>query len=668
MTRFLYDLRSSITGLLKSPGYALLSILILTIGRAVRVNGAPATVIGVMPEGFRFPFQQDVWVPLTLETRGVSRGEGGLNVFGRLKIGISRTQADGEMSLIAERVAQDYPESNANIGAVVKPNALEVADPEWYAMLWTMFAAVLTVLAIACANVANLTLARMSARRREFAIRTALGAGRWRLVGTVTGELMLLSAISVVLGYGLSEWAGLAAEAYWESGDEAIPYWIDFGFDWRYALFAVAIVVFSAVLSGLLPALRATRIDINSALKDGGHGTTGNPMGRLRQVLVIGQIALSCMLLVSAGLMVRSLVNLGNVDVGAYTDNILTARLGLFEEAYPEAQDRRTFFTALSERLAALPGAKSVTLTTSLPGTRVSVTHYGNEAMAGDEEQPRPSGHYAAVDPLYFDTFDIPLLAGRDFDSRDRFDTRPVTIVNRTMAERLWPGTEAVGRQLWLNIEGGRLFEVVGVVEHVYQGDLHSPPRETAYIPLAQADVRFISLAVRTQGAPMRMANPVRAAVTALDPDLPLYWVRTLNDWAREIAFLARFLTALFAAFAAIAVILAAAGLFAVLSYSIGQRTQEIGLRRTLGATNTRICTMVLAESLRQLGIGLGIGLLLAAGFAQLLTVVLVDITPFDPMTFASVGLLLIAVTLLATTTPLLRALRVDPAVALRYE
>jgi predicted permease len=641
------------------------------VGKTVRVNGVPSTVVGVMPEGFAFPLAQDVWVPLVIDLSKFERGEGmTMEVFGRLRDGVTLEQARAEFANIAAALAERYAD-NENITVVIKPFQEEYIGPEARTGISAMFVAVLLVLLIACANVANLILARTAARQRDIALRGALGASRWRILVHVLTESVVLAAFGAVIGWFLAG-AGLdlTHRAFVAAGIEE-PFWITFELDGPVLLFAAGIAVVAGVIAGFAPALRATRTDVNEYLKEGGKGS-GASASRLSRGLVTAEIALSCILLVSSGLMIRSVINLNSKPIGIEHTELPTGRIGLPEAQYPDEDSWYAFFKQLRERLESNPEVVGATVAYSYPGMGSWDTLYRTRAMEQVDEAQLPGVNFAAVMDNYAEVLGLELLRGRWFDSRERAGSEPVVIVDQRFAEEAFPGADPIGRQVFLDYPRGDgetgWHTIIGVTESTMLDEMDDPERGSAFIPLAHLPQRFLTVAVRTRGNPMAFAQSLREAVQAIDPDIPVYWVRTLDNWIWAGNFTSRIVSTLFGIFAFIAVALAAAGIYSVLAYSVAQRTREIGVRRALGALDGRILNMILGQGAWQLGVGLGVGLACAVLFARLLSALLSGVSPFDPPTLLGVALLLLAVALLASLVPALRAVRVNPMEALRYE
>lgn len=647
------------------------------VGETVRVNGVPGTVVGVMPEGFAFPLIQEVWVPLSIDLSNVERGEGmTVEVFGRLKPGVTLEQARAEFSNIAAALAGRY-EENENITAVIKPFQREYVPDEARASISAMFGAVLLVLLIACANVANLILARTAARQKDIALRSALGAGPWRILVHVLTESVVLASLGAVIGWFLASAGMDLTDRVFVAVGVSEPFWIDAELDGRVLLFAACIAVIAGMIAGLAPALRATRADVNDYLKEGSKGS-GTSASKLSRTLVTAEIALSCVLLVCSGLMIRSVINLSSTPLGIEHTDLLTGRIGLPEAQYPDAASQYRFFEQVIERLNADPEVIGATVAGSYPGMGSRDAPYRTRGMEVPEAGQLPRTNFAGVMSNYAEVLGLDLLRGRWFDARERADSAPVVVIGQRLAAAAFPDADPIGRQIMLGrpeSEDSIWRTVVGVVEPTTLGALEAAGLTAAdrdvpsvFIPLSQAPQRFLTVAVRARGEPMAYAQSLREAARVVDPDIPVYWVRTLDDWIWTSGFTSRLVSTLFGIFAFIAVALAAAGIYSVLAYSVSQRTREIGVRRALGAVDGRILNMILGQGAWQLGIGLGVGLVCAVLFARLISVMLAGVSPFDLPTLLGVALILLAVAVLASLVPALRAMRVNPMEALRYE
>jgi len=638
------------------------------LGKSIRVNGTPTTVVGIMPAGFRFPLDQNVWLPLQIDLAALERGEGfTVQAFGRLKPGVTLEQARAEFASIAAALVDRYG-TEENITTAIKPYQHEFVSAQARTVVSAMFVSVLFVLLIACANVANLILARTSARRKDIAVRTALGANRWRIMAHVLTESIVLALAGAALAYWLADFGLEMTNRALVAADKERPFWIDLSIDWKVLAFGAFAAVITGVIAGLVPALRATRTDVNEYLKEGAKGS-GASASRLSRTLVTTEIALSCILLVCSGLMIRSVVNLNSQPLGIETENLLTGRIGLPRTRYPDAESALPFFDRLVERLGAHPGVLAATAAYSYPGIDGRIVPYRTREMETPESGRLPWTNYAGVMNNYADMLGIELLRGRWFDSRDLAGSELVVVIDQGFAREVFPDIDPLGRQIMLGDgETGRWHTIIGVSEELLLDQLDDPHHPATFVPLTQAPRGLLTVAVRTRGDALAFSQTLRETVFEIDRDVPVYQLRTLENWIWAGNFTTQLVSVLFGIFAIIALVLAAAGIYGVLAYSVSQRTREIGVRRALGAANGRILNMVLGQSALQLGAGLGIGLLCAIGFARLLSSMLRGVSPFDPVTLMVVAVTLFAVAVLASLLPALRAMRVNPMEALRYE
>ena len=637
------------------------------IGQRVRVNGTEATVAGVMPEHFAFPFNNAVWLPLQTRVAVLRRrAQFNLEVWGRLQAGIAPEAASAELTALLHRIETDDAGDSIADRVVVKPYQNEFIGNTTRRIVSIMFVSVLLVLVIACVNVANLMVARSARRSREAAIRNAIGASRLRMVLGGLTESLLICAVASVIGFGLARFGSELTMQAIRSSENPPPYWMtDLRIDSMSVLFAAAVAVLAALVAGLWPAWRAATVASAQAMRKGGAGAIG---GRVGRGLTTAQIALCVVLLVTAGLTVRSVIEREGMDLPFAADNVISGRLSLFDSSYPGNAGVTAFADALRLRLESTPGIEAVGISSSVP-----FSHAGGRLIAIEGRAPAAEGRLPRVDVVsadrgYFDSLQLGVLRGRLFEAGDDAAGRRVALLSAPLAARFWPGEEAIGKRFRLGGDAhAPLIEVVGLVPHVAQvgNDIERP---ALYLPFAQQPSGFFSFTARTVGDPYASADAIRDAVVALDPDLPVYWLRSLRDWVDIAAFNHRLLAALFGMFGSFAMLLAAAGLYAVLAYQVSQRTREIGVRRALGAGDGGIVRMVLGQGLRQLLIGVGVGLLLALGFAQLLSGVLYGVTAYDPATFLGVAVLLGIVALVAALVPTHRALGVVPMVALRYD
>lgn len=642
------------------------------IGKAVVVNGEPATILGVMPEGFKFPQDQELWVAQrdNRATNPDRANAPAFRVIGRLKDGVSREQAESQMAQIAQRLAIQYPESNEGITTRFRTFLQDDTGPELIAVFGAMQVATLFVLLIAIANVANLLMARATLRTREAAVRTALGASRLRVVFPFFAETLVLAAIGALFGVGIA-YAGVSL---FDDATQGVgkPYYMVFALDLPVVLFIVGATVITALLASAAPAFYVLKTDVNATLKDESRGSSGVLGGRLTRVLVTAEIALSCALLVGAGLMVRSIVALRNYDYPYATENVFTARVGLFETEYPTPEARRAFFQSLRDRLETMPAAQSVALTSNLPinanGTDIALP---GEVYA--REQDYPDARNASISTGFFRTFGVGILRGRDFTANDD-DTGPrVAIVNQAFAEKFFPGREALGQRFAERVGRdslGAWMTIVGIAPNLRMDgfDTDRPGEWGYYVPLLQRDLRFVSLAVRTVGNPLALSASVREAVRGLNPNLPIYNVDSMEGVVRQAAWFIYVFGTLFIVFGAAALFMATVGLYGVLSFSVSRRMKEMGIRMALGADAQDVIRLILRQGGKQIAVGLVLGLIAAFGLTRVIGILMFEVTPRDPPVFTMVVLIIAAVGVLASLVPARRATRAEPTVALRYE
>lgn len=641
------------------------------IGRVVRVNAKPATIIGVMPEGFGFPNSEEVWVPLARDASAAPRGEGQwVSVFGRLRDGVTIDEASVEMAAIARRLETAYPETNEGISTAVRPYVKGFMGDEPIMMLYTMLGAVFMVLLIACANVANLLISRAAARSREVGIRTAMGASRIRVIRQFLTESFILS----LAGAGLGLLVALIGIRIFNNAIAPTdpPFWIDIRLDAGVLLFVLAITALSSLLSGAIPAWQAARANVADVLKDESRGASSFRLGRISRALVVTEIALSAGLLVCAGLMLKSVTKLQTVDFPFATEEVLTARIGLPEAQYPDAASQRQFFADLLTRLQQLPGATGVGLVQSLPGLGSPGSRFAVEGAVYPEDRDYPSTRTITISPGAFDALGVQLRQGRAFTEQDRDGALPVVIVNDEFVRRFFPDTDPIGRRI--RVGGAESTEpwrtVVGVVPDLYAAGLEGDNDQQAiYTPLAQGGARFMSVAAHARaGDPLLLAQGVRDAVLALDADLPIYWVETLQKAIDDNNWFYMVFGTLFMVFGGVALFLASVGLYGVMSTSVRQRTREMGVRMALGARAGDVRGLVMRQGVIQLAIGLALGLTLALLLSSQLQMLMFELDPRDPVIFLGISAVLSATALTACLIPAIRATRVDPMHALRYD
>ena len=642
------------------------------VGRSLRANGRQATVVGVMPEGFHFPFQEDVWLPLGIDPLQAERGSSRVLAVGRLLEGVTMQQADVQMDQIAARLAAEYPETNEGVSVWVQSYEDSVMPPAIVAALWTMLLAVFGVLVIACFNVTNLLLARATVRSREVAVRSALGAGRARIVHQLLVEAGLIAllggAVGVVLAYG-----GIQAFNAVILDIEK-PYWIDVRLDGPVLAFTLGITAFAAVAAGTVPALRASGAKLHEVLQDESRGTSSFRIGRFSTALVIGEIALSCALLVSAGMMIKSVMNLQALDLGFDDRQIFTARLGLFDADYPDAEARRAFYDRLVEELEAEPAAQVAALTTNLPATGAGTLRIALEGAVYPEPQDHPLSYQAIVTPGYFETLGLEITEGRDFDDRDVAGSVDVALVNESFARTHYGSDSPLG-QRFRAAQVGPWLTIVGVVPDLFIGGggpgfgQAAERTEQYFRPLSQMDdVRFVSLVVRTRGDPAAFGATAQAVVSRIDPSLPIYFARTMEETVAAGTWGYGLFGSLFTIFGIVALFLAAVGLYGVMAFSVSRRTQEMGVRMAMGAERRNILGLVLGNGMRQLALGALVGLGLGALLVQPMRILFFQVEPSDPLVYGAIVLTLGLAGLLACLVPAHRATRVQLVDALRPE
>ena len=647
------------------------------VGRTIKINDVPTTVIGVMPDGMKFPIGADLWLPLS-NMPGLAAQKRAqhstLGAFGRLADGVTRKQAQSELAAIAARLAHDFPDANKDIGATVMTFNERFNGGPIRLVFLSLMGAVGFVLLIACANVANLLLARSAQRAREVGVRVSLGATRWRIVRQLLVESVLLAALSGLLGFALAaagtRWFEIATQ------DVGKPYWITFTMDGSVFAFFAAVCLATGIVFGLAPALHISRTDINEVLKDTGgrSGSGGLRARRWTSALIVGEVALTLVLLAGAGFMVRSFLTLYRMDLGIDTSRLLAMALALPDRKYPTPDARAAFYQRLAERLAAMNSIRGGTFASSLPlggGAQLRLTIAGRPIPAG--EQP-PQVTRIIAGPRYFDTVGIQLARGRAFADTDGTIGHEVAIINQRFAAMHFAGHDPVGQRIKvvpdpLTGPEPAFVTIVGVSATVRQSSSQQPdPDPVVYLPYRAQPLAVMQLIVRTPSEPAQMTAAIREEVRALDPDLPLFNIRTMDENLAQQRWPFRIFGTMFAMFATIALVLSAVGLYAITAYSVTQRTQEIGVRMALGAQNTQVWWLVIRGALVQLAIGLVIGMAGALGVGRLLRSVLVQQSADDPVTLGSIALLFVVVSLAACVWPASRATRLDPVHALRYE
>ena len=642
------------------------------VGKTIRASGIHRTVIGIMPEIFAFPIQEALWIPLSIDPLATQRGQGpSTQVIARLKPGVSLEQAQAQARTISAQLEREFPSTNRGIGADVMPYARTVLGPEIYGLLYTMLGAGIGVLIIACVNVSNLLVARASLRRREVAVRMALGAGRSRVVRQHLTEVLVLAtaggAIGVLLSIFGMRWFTQALSV------NPPPFWMTFELDYRVMLFVVGLIVLASLLAGALPAMHAVRVSAGAVLKDDSRSSTSASLGKFSSVLVIAELAVSCGLLIAAGLMIKSVVQLKNVNMPFGIENVLTARVDLPQSTYAGSAASIRFFEQLLPRLQALPNVEAATLSDGLPAAGNGVISVQIEGKAYPQANDYPLAREGIVTAGYFDTFQAKVQRGREFTTSDVAASQPVAIINESFARTHFPAVDPIGHQMkrirpnskepWLTI--------VGVVPDLIMegiGNNNASP-VGYYIPIAQSDVaNGVRIAVRTHSDPAAMTSFVRSAVTSLDPELAIYEIETMARVIDRQTWFYTVFGTFFMAFGFCALFLAAAGLYGVMSFAVTQRTREMGVRVALGAQGRQLIVLIMRKSVIQLGVGLFIGLALALLASGALQPVLYHVNPRDTGVFAAVVMTLATASLVASFLPARRVTRIDPVIALANE
>jgi len=639
------------------------------VGRSITVNGRPHTVIGVMPEGFRFPETQRLWIPLAPIAEPTRRDSRATQVFARLKPGITTTQASADLHGVTSRLSESYPGDNEDWGAAIRPLKSWMLPDDVELMILAMMCAVTLVLLIACANVANLLLARASVRHREISIRTALGAARWRIVRQLLTEAVLIGLFSAPIGVVLAR-VGIYLV---DSGvpADSIPYFIHWHLDVRTLAYTIGISIVTGIVFGMAPALQAARINLQSSLKEGGRGAAGGRRARVRNALVVAEVAMSLVLLIGASLFVRSFLNLQRASVGFDTTPLLTMRFYLPGAGYESAEARARRVEDIARRVNGVAGVQAAFASNFIPlgngGGGGAVQIEGHTVERGKE----PRIDFITTTPGIPKTVGVALLRGRDLRDSDETTKTPVALINQTMARQLWPDTDPIGRRFKLtDAERPDWFTVVGIVADFrhYQGDSGDAISAAAYVPYAFEPALNTGLTIRTTGDPSRVASAVREQIRQADASLPVAQVSSMEALRQRSFWQFRLFGWMFSTFGAIALLLASIGVYGVLSYSVSQRTQEIGVRMALGAERSHVLRLVLGQGVRLAGIGVVLGLIGAFGVTRYLKTILYNVTPTDPVSFAGVAGFLTLVAVIASYVPARRAMAVDPLIALRNE
>jgi len=651
------------------------------VNQTVQLNGQSYTVVGVMPPTFKFPpafsatttseeliSNADLWVPLTTDDVPLIRNIRNLKMIGRLKAGVAPQQAQAEINSIASRLAREYPDVNAGLESVVIPLHEQIVGDVREALL-ILLGAVVLVLLIACANIANLLLSKATARHKEIAIRTALGANRGRILRQLLTESTLLGLLGGVFGF-LVAYAG--SKTLVSFGSFSIPQLTDFSFDMKVPLFALVVSLLTSLIFGLAPAIDASNPNLNEALKEGGRSSSGGATrARLRNALVITEVALAVVLVTASGLMLRSFVRLQGTSSGLNPHNLITLELELPDVRYHAAQQQTLFQQQLLQRVGSLPGVQNAATVDNLPFSGNAFnTSFTIEGRPTGPTTETPRAYYRVISPDYFPAIGIELHKGNQFTDRDTAEQPGVAIVNETAAQRYWPGVDPLGKR----IKRGRpesknpWLTVIGIVSGSRQLSLKEGSQPEIYVPYLQNPGLTFTLVARTASDPRSLTGALRKEVLSADREIPAVNIKLMEELISNSVAKERFYVLLLAVFAVLALILAAVGVYGVMSYSVTLRTRDIGIRMALGARPADIFKHIVGQALLLGLIGLGVGIVLAIASTRVMSSLLYGINATDPLTLAITSLVLLAVALLASYLPARRATRVDPLVTLRYE
>jgi predicted permease len=648
------------------------------LGRAISVNGEDHTVVGVAPASLSFPAKPDLWLPFVLEpwmTDPENRGAHFFSAIARIRPGVTADAAKREMNTIGARLRAEYPKSNANFSGTAESLQTSLTGDVRKA-LFTMFGAVAFVLLIACANVANLLLVRAGGREAEMAVRTALGAGRGRIVRQLITESVMLSVLAAMIGGALAGWAVDAIVAF---GPKGLPRLEDITVDARVLAFSVVLAIVTGLVFGLVPALHAAKTELGQMLKDGMRGGSRRATQRTRSMLVVSELALAVVLLVGAGLLIRSFVKLVNVDPGFQTEHITSFDVTLPTKKYPYDRDLRRFASELRSGLSSLPGTQSVAVAFARPlepqGIRASFDIDGRPPAPNDK---RLITDIRPVSSTFFSTFGIRVLRGRVFtDAEESFGPPPVVVVSQAFVRKYFPNEDPIGQRITMGVshdtaappsEVKAQGQIVGIVNDVHQRGLSAEPTPAVYVGWGTFPLNDVAFVVRSRAETSTISAGIRERVRAIDAQMPVYDVSTMEQAVSESVSQPRFYMFLLTAFAALALLLAALGIYGVISYSVSQRTRELGIRIALGATQDRVVRLVLGQGVMLTIIGVSVGLLGAYWLMHLLAALLYGVGATDMATFAGVAVVLLGVASLASYLPARRAARVDPVIAMRAE
>jgi putative ABC transport system permease protein len=646
------------------------------VGRSIKINEVATTVIGIMADGMKFPNNADLWIPLIPDPEMEHRDVRRMNLFGRLAPRVTLKQAQTELAAITKALEQQYPDTNKAVGAAIMTFNDRFNGGPIRIVFLALMGAVGFVLLIACANVANLLLSRSAKRSREIAVRIALGASRARVIRQLLVESTLLAFLGGALGLLLS----LVGVRLFDLAvaDVGKPYWIKFTMDTTVFAFLVAVCFATGILFGIVPALQVSKTNLNDILKEGGRGNAGGRRARwLASSMVIAELALTIVLLAGAGLMIRSFMKLYALDIGVDTSRMLTMRLSLADKKYPTAERRRLFYDALVPRLSAIPGVAAASITSAPPATGAGSRQLEIEGRPPVDPDKLPQVTTMFVSDSYFDTLGVTMGQGRPLRETDGNEGSEGVVVNARFVSQFFPGQNVIGKRIRLKSGGSGpdaqrpkpWMTIVGVAPTVRQRNVQDvDPDAVAYVSYSLEPPNGTAILIRGQGEPGSLTSAVREAVQTVDPDQPVFAVKTMEEVFAESRWPYRVFGTMFTIFAIIALVLASVGIYAVTSYSVTQRTQEIGVRMALGARPAQVSWLILRQGLVQLAIGLAIGTAGALAAAPVLQALLVQIKPTDPATLAGIAVLFTAVTICACLIPARRATKLDPLTALRVD
>jgi predicted permease len=651
------------------------------VGRTITLDRRPYTIAGVLPRGFQFPIQndpidfyvttaEDAATPDGSQPQTKQRGSHSLRAVARMKPGVTVAQAQADLGAIAAALAKQYPESNTNFGVAARALREDMVGDVRTA-LYVLFAAVVCVLLIANANVANLLLARASARGKEIALRAAMGASRGRIIRQLLTESLLLSGLGGLGGLLLAQWG---TETLIENVPQNIPRISEIHLDALVLGFTLLVSLFTGVVFGLVPAWQASHVDLNNSLKSGTRGGSGSEgKGRVRNALIMAEVALALVLLISAGLLIQSFARLGQVKTGMRTERLLTARIGLPDVAYPKNENITAFYDQFLPRVRAIPGVESASAILPLPLSGSNMVTSFDKADSPLPQGQRPAAPVRIIATDYFKAVGIPVRAGRVFDDRDQYTSIPVVIVNERFAQKFFPGENVIGKRIMPGFaaddSGEKMREIVGLVGNVKHLSLKNEDSPEMYLPRTQIPIGVMSIVIRTAVSnPNAITNSLRKELAAMDSTIPLTNVRVFDEYISRSLARPRFNTLLLSIFAGTALLLTAIGIYGVMAYSVSQRTNEIGIRIALGAGKSSIFRLIVGQAMTLVGISVVIGLAGAFAATRLLNSLLFGVGASDPTTFIGIVFLVSAVAFIAAWLPARRATRVDPIIALRAE